>query len=76
MTMTLSTSERSTLGEFANFLMTPHKMLCFSGPVLEKHTAALETLSDKNLLRREERPGAYSLTRAGYSAMKSAGRAG
>lgn len=72
---TLTKSEARTLSEFSSFLMTPHQMLCFSGPVLEKHTVALESLAEKELLRREKRLGAYSLTEAGYAAMKRSGRA-
>lgn len=68
-------SEARTLNEFSSFLMTPHQMLCFSGPGLEKHTAALESLAEKELLLREKRLGAYSLTEAGYAAMKRFGRA-
>ena len=67
---TLSSSETLTLREFRVYRMTPHRMLCFSGPVLEKHNAALETLAEKNLLLREKPHGAYSLTKAGYSAMQ------
>ncbi|MEQ8847865.1 hypothetical protein [Botrimarina sp.] len=67
----LTQSERRALGAFHDFLMTPHRMLCFSGQTLEQHSLALESLSEKQLLVRERRPGAYSLTPAGYSAMKA-----
>lgn len=68
----LKPNEERALGEFSAYLMTPSRMLCFSGPELEKHGAALETLSDKDLLIREKPRGAYSLTPSGYSAMKRA----
>lgn len=67
---TLTQSEVRALDEFEIFMMKPNQMLCFSGPGLEKHNKALETLSDKNLLFREKPHGAYSLTEEGYSAMK------
>ncbi|MEN1680369.1 MAG: hypothetical protein AAGJ46_12320 [Planctomycetota bacterium] len=65
-------AETRALKTFAAFMMSPNQMLCFSGPELEKHRAALETLSDKELLTREKRAGAYSLTRSGYEEMKRA----
>lgn len=46
-------------------------MLCFSGPNLETNKAALEILSDKDLLVREQFKGGYSLTPAGFAAMKT-----
>ena len=50
--------------------MTPGQMLCFSGPSLKQDKAVLELLTDKELLVREEFKGGYSLTRAGFAAMK------
>lgn len=46
-------------------------MLCFFGPNLEKHKTALQQLTKKDFLIKEEFKGAYSLTRAGYDAMKA-----
>jgi hypothetical protein len=46
-------------------------MLCFYGPDLEKHKAALRSLTEKKLLVKERFKGGYSLTRAGFAAMKS-----
>jgi predicted transcriptional regulator len=46
-------------------------MLCFFGPNLEKHDAALKQLMDKDLLVKEQFKGAYSLTRAGFEAMRT-----
>ena len=45
-------------------------MLCFSGPDYAKNRATLERMSEKNLLLREKFRGGYSLTRAGFDAMK------
>ena len=72
----LSDSEQRVLAEFEEFLMTPYRMLCFSGPDLEQHKEALESLSERELLSRERRRGAYSLTPAGYNAMKEWSLAG
>jgi len=44
-------------------------MLCFSGPSLEQDKIALELLSDKDLLDRENFRGGYSLTQAGFTIM-------
>lgn len=66
----LSTSERRVLGTYREYLITPGQMLCFSGPDLERHRATLEQMSDKKLLVKEAFKGGYSLTQAGFSAMK------
>ena len=50
--------------------MTPGRMLCFSGPNLERDTAALELLADKKLLVKESFTGGYSLTEAGFAVMR------
>jgi hypothetical protein len=49
--------------------MTPGKMLCFSGPELEKNKATLQRLIEKDLLVKERFKGGYSLTHAGFAAM-------
>jgi hypothetical protein len=67
----LSPSEKAVLNAFEQFLVTPGKMLCFSGPNLDKHKAALKQLTEKDLLVKEQFQGAYSLTRAGFEAMKT-----
>ena len=46
-------------------------MLCFFGPNLEKHKAALENLTERDLLVKEQFKGAYSMTPAGMQAMKT-----
>lgn len=50
--------------------MTPGKMLCFSGPDLERFRSSLNEMTDKKLLVKEKFKGGYSLTRAGFAAMK------
>ena len=60
---------------FRQFLVTPGKMLCFFGPDLEKNKAALQRLTERDLLVKEQFKGAYSLTDAGFEAMKTCGKA-
>jgi hypothetical protein len=67
----LSPSEKNALLTFRQYLITPGKMLCFYGPDLEKHKSALQQLADKDLLVTEKFNGAYSLTHAGFEAMKA-----
>ncbi len=50
--------------------MTPGQMLCFYGPNLKQDMATLELLTNKDFLVKEKFKGGYSLTRAGYTAMK------
>jgi hypothetical protein len=68
--MMLSASEQCVLQFFREFLVTPGQMLCFHGPDLEKHRAGLQQLTDKELLVKERFKGGYSLTDAGFAAMK------
>lgn len=68
--MTLSTSEQRVLQTFHQYLMTPGKMLCFSGPNLERFRADLNRMTVKKLLVKEKFKGGYSLTRSGFDAMK------
>jgi hypothetical protein len=66
----LTKSERGVLETFRRFLMTPGVMLCFNGPHLAKHTSGLRTLTEKGFLVKESFRGGYSLTQAGYQAMR------
>lgn len=66
----LSKPERRVLSTFREYLMSPGRMLCFSGPNLERDRPALILLSEKKLLEKERFKGAYSLTPAGFAAMK------
>ena len=68
----LSTSEKRVLETYRKFGMTPHKMLCFFGPDLQKKSPALESLVQKQFLVRESFKGAFSLTREGFAAMRHA----
>lgn len=67
----LTNSEQRALKAFRQYLVTPGQMLCFYGPELEKHKAALQKLTEKDLLVKERFKGAFSLTEAGFAAMKS-----
>ena len=66
----LTASERRVLRTFRQFQVTPGQMLCFYGPNLKKLRAALHQLTEKDMLVKEEFNGGYSLTRAGFAAMK------
>lgn len=66
----LSRREQTVLNTYRRYLIKPGQMLCFSGPDLERHRTTLEQLSDKELLEKESFKGGYSLTPAGFSAMK------
>ncbi len=65
-----SASERNVLKVFRNYQVTPGQLLCFNGPNLHKHQAALKRMAAKKLLIKERFKGAYSLTPAGYAAME------
>jgi hypothetical protein len=66
----LSPAENSVLSVFRKYLMTPGKMLCFSGPELESFSVPLDQLTNKGLLDEESFQGGYSLTDTGFAAMK------
>jgi hypothetical protein len=65
-----SKSELRVFRTFRQYLMTPGQMLCFSGPSLERDRSALSQLTDRKLLVKEKFKGGYSLTPAGFAAMK------
>jgi len=67
----LTPSEKSVLLTFREFMVTPGKMLCFFGPNLEKYKSALQKLTERDFLVKEQFKGAYSLTETGFEAMKS-----
>ena len=69
----LSPSERKVLNAFRDFRMRPDQMLCFSGIDLEQKSAAIDELVHKQLLTRERFRGGFSLTVAGFRAMKACG---
>lgn len=71
----LSTPERRVLVIFRQYLVSPGQMLCFNGPQLTKHRPALRQLSDKGFVVQEEFKGGYSLTNAGFAAMKQCKKA-
>ena len=63
-------SEERVFRTFRQYLMTPGRMLCFSGPDLLRDAATLQLLTDKGLLVKEKFTGGYSLTLDGFAAMK------
>ena len=66
----LSKSEQRVFRAFRQYLMTPGQMLCFSGPDLKRDLETLDLLTEKKMLVKEKFEGGYSLTRAGFVAMK------
>ena len=66
----LTKPEQNALRAFHKFLVTPGEMLCFFGPDLDRHKAALQKLTEKEFLVKERFKGGYSLTEAGFVAMK------
>lgn len=67
----LSVAEQSVLKVFRQFLMQQGEMLCFQGPLWEKHKVSLRQLTERDYLFQETFKGGYSLTESGYAAMKS-----
>jgi len=66
----LLTSEQTALNVFRNYLIAPGQMLCFTGPTFEKYGDSLRQLTAQGLVTKERFDGGYSLTRAGFAAMK------
>ncbi|MBN1851935.1 MAG: hypothetical protein JW829_04395 [Pirellulales bacterium] len=66
----LTIAEQRVLRTFRQFLVTPGQMLCFHGSSLNRNQAALKQLIAKELLVKEHFKGGYSITEAGYAAMK------
>ena len=67
----LTPAETRALQTFRQFLMGPGQMLYFTGPNLDRHRTALKQLTDKDYVIKEQFKGGYSLTEAGFAAMKS-----
>ncbi len=65
----MTTAEQRVFRTFRQYLMTPGRMLCFSGPDLQRDTVALKLLTEKKFLVKEKFAGGYSLTPAGFTAM-------
>jgi hypothetical protein len=66
----LSVPEMAVLKVFRDFLVAPGEMLCFTGPVLDKHRLTLRQLTAKDLLVEEQFSGGYSLTAEGFREMR------
>lgn len=64
-------SELAVFRVFRRFLMTPGRMLCFTPAEQATLGKALTSLTRQTLLNAEQFPGSYSLTRAGFLAMRS-----
>lgn len=67
----LSSSEQAVMEVFREFRVAPGEMLCFQNLILAKHRSSLRQMIDKGLLVEEAPKGSYSLTQAGFVAMKN-----
>lgn len=67
----MSQADYALLSVFRTFRVGPGEMLCFYGPLLDKHRTALRRLTDEGLLVEEKFKGGYSLTDRGFTAMKT-----
>jgi hypothetical protein len=45
-------------------------MLCFHGPIMDKHRESLRRLTADGMLNKERFAGGYSLTSTGFAAMQ------
>ena len=66
----LSPTEVSVLEIFRRFRMSPGQMLCFSRSDVETFHMPLTQLANNGMLVAEKFHGGYSLTPAGFAAMK------
>ena len=66
----LSPAEGTVLGMFRKSLMTPGNILGFASADLENPNVPLAQLTQKGFLVADESQGGYSLTDAGFAAMK------
>jgi hypothetical protein len=66
----MSTSDQRVLDVFRAYQVMPGQMLCFHGANLEKHGESLRRLAAQGLLSKERFAGGYSLTSAGFAAMR------
>lgn len=67
----LTKSEERVLSIFRQFLVGPGEMLCLNAPQVKTYSSAIKQLIEKGFLQRETFKGGYSLTREGFSAMRS-----
>jgi len=70
----LTDGEKKVLRTFRQYLMDPGRMLCFTGPMLATHQNSLTKLVKREYLVPETFQGAYSLTPAGFEAMRTCGK--
>ena len=66
----LTTDESAVMEVFRVYLVGPGEMVCFPGPLAEKHADSLLRLTERELLIKEDFAAWYSLTTEGYTAMR------
>jgi hypothetical protein len=64
-------SDQSALDVFRSYMILPGQMLCFHGPIMDKHRDSLRRLTADGMLRKERFAGGYSLTSSGFAAIKA-----
>ncbi len=69
----LSPAELAVLDVYRKFRMGSGQMLCFSTADIEAFRVPLAELANNGLLVAEKFQGGYSLTQAGYAAMRDGG---
>ena len=67
----LTDGEKKVLKTFRQYLMDPGRMLCFTGPMLVTHKNSVARLVRREFLVPETFKGGYSLTTAGFQAMRA-----
>lgn len=68
--MRLAADEQAVLDVFQAYMVSSGEMLCFHGPLREVHADPLQRLIEQKLLVKERFKDGYSLTDAGYAAMR------
>jgi hypothetical protein len=69
----LKLADQNVLEVFRRYLVVPGEMLCFHGKWLDDHRESLRHLTARRLITKEEFKGGYSLTDAGFAAIKKNG---
>ena len=72
----MTATEQVVLDAFRDYRVQPGQMLCFHGPWLEKHEPTLRRMVEQKLVVKEQFAAGYSLTDAGYRAMRRPRTAG
>ena len=64
-------SDQSVLDVYRSYMISTGQMLCFHGPIMDKHRDSLRRLTADGLLIKERFAGGYSLTATGFAAVQA-----